>query len=216
MEAPPGQRFTFVNFSNPGEAKKKDSKKRVRSAAAFSGWDKRFKRQFVDETVEFMRGTAKSDSPPNLPSSSGPKTPLLKDQSELKQATKVKVEASSEYTLHSTPPEHYESFSWIPDKLSISDGQSFEETSPICADCSHGQCRRHCLSRTDSVLSRPTTRTNTSHSTNSGKDVIPSPSSHAFKISPSPDRISAKRLDPFNSYPVPAEPWFDWALHHSK
>lgn len=31
----------------------------------------------------------------------------------------------------------------------------------------------------------------------------------------SPPRIATDKLDPFNCYPVPSEPWFDEILHHS-
>lgn len=222
---PPQQqkKFTFVNFTTPAEAKNTDAKKRVRSAAAFSGWDKRFAKRL--EESEYGKAEEEKDVeeygriPPSLAQwTSSSSDQVLNVESRLDAQHYFPGFSRPGYGLGLNMPEAYPGqLPWMPEHRSTDVGVGAQEDTRErpCPDCARRQCKRHIFAKTDPTANMREMKRSTKRTTTAQQNARAARLLSLLETPPKPSRISAEKLDPFNSYPVPAEPWFDWALHHS-
>lgn len=227
MCAQPNQRFTFVSFTNPEEAKKKDTKKRVRSVAAFSGWDQRLNRppdpepQTEIKVEDTMRYEDTSSTLPELPP---PR--IQSDRSKGKQPSEDLQPAAgpAEHLAHQYL-QNYEHFFGQTPFFQIQEPQWPHPRQFGCVECTRRGITGPC--RCAEAVFIPTAASHGAHkvSKSTKKRTFTKNDIIAARLAPlmetlanpqTPERISGGKFDPFGSYPVPAEPWYDWVLHHSK
>ena len=229
MCAQPAQRFTFVNFTSPDDTQKKSTQRQIRSTAAFSGWNRRpIKDVQTQEDVVVAHEHQSLIAPPSecrdLISATSV-TISTDGHVERPQSDSESGEcnASNEYTRQSSPvPALITALPGISMKHVVEDA-SVQRQVGSCSECASGNdesntCCRHrqvsqsVIHRKDSRVSKPVRKY-----ASSTKDRVRAAKTELLVQETSClDRLGTGELDPFVSYPVPAKPWFDWALHHSE
>lgn len=218
------QSFTFVNLSAPQDTKTKGNKKRIRSAAATSGWA--------------QGGHPKNPQPPrdfhslDLQSSHVGQR-QINPHTDLDSKREQKGPGASEAE---NIAEHsgYSDFVWE---------KSHPQNSPLAEQCVavHPDLRLNKPNTTRKWTSRVTLPFSTtrkkaprsfSTASTSSQSTVVSPSTVIISwissiqspgtdlTSPTPSLFSPHDLgsgnrDAFNCYPVDSQPWFDRVLHHS-
>lgn len=230
MPVQPNQRFTFVNSTTPYEAKKENTKKLVRSNAAFSSWNKRLDRDVKPENHVIFRAEEEEqpalpyDSSQSLSSALSPKS----EPHETKQARQISSPPPSDGELpHGTRLVHDDFQVLRPHETDLSlleiQGAQFQHQSPL-------QSSPNCPHDTEDIYEQSTqdepvpatpiwyddnvSMTSSDCTSVTEINIADRPPPSVENIFPL-DRMANGRVDPFNSYPVPAEPWYDWVLHHS-
>lgn len=214
------QRFTFVNVTAPQDAASEGNKKRIRSAAAASGWAQgarpKIHQKFssssenprfsypVDlknlfEASQKSEGSNNSDPVPTWnPSTSS-------DRKFIWESTNARKTS----TAKSGPTE-------LSDELIRSNIK--RKRTPRSSQTSSSRRRTHASSSSASVSSQslvasPTTAVSTwisSIETPDANSTTPS------SVLVSPHDVGSGSHDAFNCYPVHSQPWHDRILHHSK
>jgi hypothetical protein len=221
------QRFTFVNVTAPQDASSEGNKKRIRSAAAASGW---------------AQG-ARPKLPPNLPNNSeNPRFSYpvdLKDLFESPEKSDLSDHPASidkPSTTSDTEPasNHFSGRKFIWEtasgrRTSTAKSGAIEvddrsrsnikrKRTPRSSQTSSSRRRAPVTSSSVSVSSQslaasPTTAVSTWISTIQTPDVSLSTTNSALA---SPHDLGSGIHDAFNCYPVQSQLWCDMILHHSK
>lgn len=216
----PTQRFTFVSFTSPGEAKGKANKKRIRSAAAFSGWEGRLGRPRPQEELPVNDEVVTPESEPpelvsDLSTRSSPRSELgnleagLLEQQYRINRSRIAVDSLLSDDIHDT----YLGPSTPPESPQISASfQGYKK--PAYAHSQQSSYLPRRFSGAPQHSENRISKANTSKKRISADN--PQMRENLVKALSRVDDIGYGTLDPFNSYPVPNEPWYDWILHHSK
>lgn len=230
MPVQPNQRFTFVNSTTPYEAKKENTKKLVRSNAAFSSWNKRLDRDVKPESHVFFRAEEVEQPAGNYDSCQSPSSAVSPNSQphETKQARHCPSPPPSDLELpHGTqlvhddfqgPQPHETDLSLIETQRPQFRHQSSLQSSPNCPQDTEDVYVQS--TQDEAVPATPVWYDDNVSMTSSDCTSVteisiadrPNPSVESTFLL---DRMANGRVDPFNSYPVPAEPWYDWVLHHS-
>lgn len=205
-----GDDITFVVTTNP-LASSAANKKRVRSVAALKSWPERRKKTFENSKGkssgnqgEFVLDLLPPPHGPSLP-------PVLK---------KAKVEPSADL------PQPNASAAGFSDSLALHRQRLLDEeplfekciraTSDLC-NCSHCRAERRYLG-----YPRQSKQLQGMKRTADGSIKVQPVTEDLARLTPpatpgsSPLNVinNSSRNEPFNQYPVPYKPWFDYVLHH--
>ncbi|KAF1345132.1 hypothetical protein BDV97DRAFT_372365 [Delphinella strobiligena] len=229
MPVQPSQRFTFVNSTTPYEAKKDNTKKLVRSNAAFSSWSKRLDRDVKPENYVVPRAEKIEQPALNYDGFQSPSSAASSKSQphETKQAWHFHPPPPLDHEQpHGTrlvqgvfqvPRPHETSLSPLETQRPQVQHKSPLQSSPDCAQNTedlYGPSIPHEAVQVTPTWYDDNISTTSSDCTSVTEFNIADRLSPSMESTFSLDRMANGRVDPFNSYPVPAEPWYDWVLHH--
>lgn len=223
------QRFTFVNVSAPQDATSKGNKKRIRSAAAASGW------------AQGVR--PKSQKTPTI--SENPRFSYPVDLKNLFEAPVKSEETSQDLTSIDgrnpfTIPETEPASSHLSDRKFI--WETTSDRKPSTAKSGTTELDEHLRSNikrkrtprsSQTSSSRRRAPVNSSSASTSSQSLVGSPNTAVStwissiqtpdasqtatnSALPSPRDLGSGIRDAFNCYPVYSQLWYDRILHHSK
>ncbi|KAK6006276.1 hypothetical protein QM012_006686 [Aureobasidium pullulans] len=212
------QRFTFVNVTAPQDAASEGNKKRIRSAAAASGW---------------AQGARPKIQQKSSGSSEDPRFSHPVDLKDLLEASQ-KSEGSN-----NSDPAPTLNLPTVPDRKFIWESTNARKTSvaksdptELLDDLIRSNIKRKRTPRSSQTsTSRKKTHASSSSASVSSQSLVASPTTvvsawissvetpDANSITPSSELVSPHDLgsgshDAFNCYPVHSQPWHDKVLHH--
>ncbi|KAI5275755.1 hypothetical protein E4T47_01269 [Aureobasidium subglaciale] len=227
------QQFTFVNVGAPSDATNEGNKKRIRSAAAASGWASGVRpklHQRLPDTLKDPRFTSPVDfkalfeATEKSAVSAGPDV-------EHDRKFSIISESDAAPTSHQYPDRKDRKFIWEtnttsrpsttkPDTIEF-DGQPFSSNTkrkrtPRSSQASSSRRRAPASSSSastssQSVVASPTTVVSSWISSIKTPDTsLTTPNSALV----SPHDLGSGIYDAFNCYPVASQPWYDRVLHH--
>jgi len=224
------QRFTFVNVSAPQDASSEGNKKRIRSAAAASGW------------AQGVRPKLHPQKPPNTSENPRYSYPVdlkgLFEPSEKSESSHgpASIDGPKPFTTSETEPasSHFSDRKFIWETTSARksstaksgatelDGQLRSnikrKRTPRSSQTSSSRRRAPVTSSSastssQSLVASPTTAVSTWISSIQTPDDSQTTINSAL---PSPHDLGSGIRDAFNCYPVHSQLWYDRILHHSK
>lgn len=223
------QRFTFVNVSAPQDASSEGNKKRIRSAAAASGWAQgvRPKLQKTPTTSE----TPRFPYPVELKDLF--ETPVKSEETS-QEPTSTGVRKS--FTTSETDPasSHFSDRKFIWETTSARKTSTAKSGTTELDDQLRSNIKRKRTPRSSQTSSsRRRAPVNSSSASTSSQSIVASPNTAVStwissiqtpdasqtttnSALASPHDLGSGIRDAFNCYPVHSQIWYDRILHHSK